>query len=94
MSDSEVYRAGTGPIVTSQLELDIMTVVARLQQLRDEHGEDMKEFLIHRLTSSDLQRLRAHLRPELRAQLDDLFASPERLDRGIQLVEEGHADVR
>lgn len=83
-----------GHFITSQLQLDLATAVARLQQLRDEHGEEMQAFLVHRLTTSDLPRLRAHLNAQLRAMIDDLSAGPERLDRGVQLLEEGRADVR
>lgn len=83
-----------GHFITSQLQLDLATAVARLQQLRDEHGEDMQAFLMHRLTTSDLPRLRGHLDAELRAMIDDLCAGPDRLDRGVQLLEEGRADVR
>ena len=91
---TNAHLAGRGPIVVSQCELDIMSAAARLQQLRDEQGEDMREFLVDRLTTCDLPRLRKHLRPELVAVIDNLFADPDRLDRGIQLVEEGRADVR
>ncbi|MFL6112311.1 MAG: hypothetical protein ACJ786_13290 [Catenulispora sp.] len=82
-------KGGAGHFITSQLELDLATVVARLQQLRDEHGEDMQAFLVHRLTTSDLPRLRGHLSPELAAWIDELCAGPERLDRGVQLLEKG-----
>ena len=96
MSDRpEVATRGiAGHFITSQLQLDLATAVARLQQLGDEHDEEMQAFLVHRLTTSDLPRLRGHLDAELRAMIDELCAGPDRLDRGVQLLEEGRADVR
>jgi hypothetical protein len=71
-----VVHSKAGHFITSKLQLDVATLVARLQQLRDEHGEDMRDFLVHRLTTCDLPRLRGYLQPEFIAMLDDLFPEP------------------
>lgn len=52
------------------LQLDLATVVARLQQVQDEGGWDTANAMVaERILTCDLPRLREHLTPEALALL-------------------------
>jgi len=46
------------------LQLDLLTVIVRLEQLRDEEAPNGLPFIAERIISCDLPRLRGHLTPE------------------------------
>ena len=78
MSGSEVYetlpellrrRRSAAPraVLMTGLQLDLACAVARLEQAEREPG--MREFLLYRLITCDLPRLRAHLDDEAQLML-------------------------
>lgn len=60
------------PFPGDVLQLDLLSVVARLRQLRDIPYVDDNHWLFRRLIECDLPRLEGHLHPATRAWADRL----------------------
>lgn len=52
------------PTAPAGLQLDLLTLVARLEQIRDEGGWEANGVVADRLLTCDLPRMRAHLTSE------------------------------
>lgn len=62
--------------MSDDLQLDIASAIARIEQAYAERGTPLGEFLLERL-QADARRLRGHLTPEWRSRLEDIFEAPE-----------------
>lgn len=56
------------------LQLDLATVIVRLEQIRDEQDEALKESLLHRVLTCDLPRLPGYLGEEARTAIREVRA--------------------
>lgn len=68
--DAQLPAERTGRVTTPPegLQLDLLTAVARMRQIRDE--PDSSELILYRLLTCDLRRLESYLTPETLAWSD------------------------
>lgn len=53
------------PFPGDDLQLDLLSVIARIRQLREEGWFESSHFIWHRIETCDLPRLEGHLTPEV-----------------------------